>query len=362
MPQRKQVTWADLRVGLLVLAGLFLVAVTIFYVTSGVDVFKPKYKLVTYLSEVSGLTIGAPVRLDGVEIGNVESVRMTPRAPDGSLVPGKSVEVQMRINRAYEKEIRTDSAASLVTEGLLGNRYVNITRGATGTQIPPGGEVNGQEEAAMKQIVERGADLVQNLNAVSVRVRAIVDAIDRGQGNLGKMIRDEQFYNRLNGTVARAEQIVAGVQAGQGSIGKLVVSDDLYNRLHSASTRVDTVLADVQGQKGTLGKIIYDPSVYEQAKQFVERSNKMAADVEAGKGTLGKLVTDDALYTNVHNAASNVEQATAKLNSNTGTAGRMFNDPAFYDNVTGLAGDMRLLVGEFRKDPKKFLRVKFSIF
>lgn len=362
MPQRKQVTWSDLRVGLLVLAGLFLIAVTIFYVTGAGGALAPKYKLVTYLPEVSGLTIGAPVRLDGVEIGNVETIRMTPRAPDGSLDRRKSVQVQMRIDRRYETEIRTDSTAALVTEGLLGNRYVNIVRGITGSQIPPGGEVKGQEEVAIKQIVERGADLVQNLDAVSVRVRAIVDAIDRGQGNLGKFIRDEQFYNRLNGTVSRAEQIVASVQAGQGTIGKLVATDELYNRFHSATTRVDTLLADVQGQKGTLGKIIYDPSVYEQAKQLVERGNKMAADVEAGKGTLGKLVTDDALYTNVRNAASNVEQATAKLNANTGTAGRIFNDPAFYDNVTGLAGDMRLLVGEFRKDPKKFLRVKFSIF
>ena len=361
MAQRKQVTWADLRVGLLVLAGLFLIAVTIFYVT-GAGVLTPKYRLVTYLSEVSGLTIGAPVRLDGVEVGNVESIRMTPRAADGSLDRSRSVEVVMRVDRRYQDEIRADSTATLVTEGLLGNRYVNIVRGVTGQPVQAGGEVKGQEEAAIKQIVERGAGLVQNLDAVSTRVRAIVDSIDRGQGNLGKFIRDEQFYNRLNGTVSRAEQIVAGVQAGQGTVGKLVVSDELYNKFNSATARVDTVLADVQAQKGSLGKFVYDPSVYEQAKQLVERGNRVVSNVEAGKGTLGKLVTDDALYNNVRNAAANVEAASAKLNANTGTAGKMFSDPAFYDNMTGLAGDMRLLVGEFRKDPKKFLRVKFSIF
>jgi phospholipid/cholesterol/gamma-HCH transport system substrate-binding protein len=76
MAQRKQLTWAELRVGLFVLAGLFIMAVAIFYVT-GAGILGPKYRLITYLPEVEGVTTGAPVRLDGVEIGNVETIRLT---------------------------------------------------------------------------------------------------------------------------------------------------------------------------------------------------------------------------------------------------------------------------------------------
>ena len=57
-----------------------------------------------------------------------------------------------------------------------------------------------------------------------------------------------------------------------------------------------------------------------------------------------------------------MRDATAKLNSNTGTAGRLMTDPALYDNLTGATADLRLLLGDFRKDPKKFLHVKLSIF
>jgi phospholipid/cholesterol/gamma-HCH transport system substrate-binding protein len=60
--------------------------------------------------------------------------------------------------------------------------------------------------------------------------------------------------------------------------------------------------------------------------------------------------------------SQNVRDATAKLTSNQTTAGKMFSDPQLYDNLSGLTGDLRLLVGEFRADPKKFLSVKFSIF
>ena len=356
-PQRQQLTWSELRVGILVLGGLLLVAVGIFYVT-GAGILAPKYRLRTFLPEVEGLTIGAPVRLDGVEIGNVDAIRMNPERGDRT----RNIELVLRIDKRYQDEIRADSSAQLVTEGLLGNRYLSIRRGLTGEVIQPQGEVRGVEEAAIKQIVERGADLVQNLNALSQHVNRIVTRIEQGEGTLGLLLTDEQLYGRANNVVKRAEEVMASVQGGEGTLGKLLTDDAIYQKVNSAATRFDTVLAEVQGQKGTLGKIIYDPTFYEKAQSFVERGNNLAGDVQAGKGTLGKLATDDALYNNVRNAAANLESATAKLNEGQGTAGKLFTDPQFYDNMSALAGDLRLLIGEFRKDPKKFLRVKFSLF
>ena len=74
MAQNKQLTWSELRVGLFVLAATALLVVVIFYVTSAGGGFGPKYRLYVLLPEVEGLTVGAPVRLDGVEVGNVEKI------------------------------------------------------------------------------------------------------------------------------------------------------------------------------------------------------------------------------------------------------------------------------------------------
>jgi phospholipid/cholesterol/gamma-HCH transport system substrate-binding protein len=356
-PQKQQLSWSELRVGILVLAGLFLIAVGIFYVT-GAGILVPKYRVKTYLPEVEGLTIGAPVRLDGVEIGNVDAIRMNPQPADRN----RNIELVLRLDKRFDEHVRTDSTAQLITEGLLGNRYVSIRRGLTGEKVKPEGEVRGVEEAAMKQIVERGADLVQNLNVVSQHVRQLVTRLEQGEGTLGLLLTDEQLYNRANSIVTRAEQVLADAQAGKGTIGKLLTDEALYEKTRATVDRTETLLADIQAQKGTLGKIIYDPVLYENAKQFTERGNTLISDIQSGKGTLGKLATDEALYENLRTAAANIESATSKLNQGQGTAGKMFTDPAFYDNITGLAGDMRLLVGEFRKDPKKFLRVKFSLF
>ena len=60
--------------------------------------------------------------------------------------------------------------------------------------------------------------------------------------------------------------------------------------------------------------------------------------------------------------STNLATATAKLNDNTTTAGKLFSDPHLYDNLVGLTGDMRLLIGDFRQNPKKFLSIKLTIF
>ena len=102
--------------------------------------------------------------------------------------------------------------------------------------------------------------------------------------------------------------------------------------------------------------------MYDNTKKLMDNGNAMLADVRAGKGTLGKLITDDTLYTNLKDSSANFREATAKMNTNEGTIGKFFGDPAFYDNFTGLAGDMRLMVSDFRQNPKKFLHVKLAIF
>jgi phospholipid/cholesterol/gamma-HCH transport system substrate-binding protein len=357
MAQGKQLTWAELRVGMFVLAGLFILAVAIFYVT-GTGFLGPKYRVITYLPEVEQLLTGAPVRLAGVEIGNVQSISLTPHPQDQM----HNIVLVLRLDQRYQNDIRTDSVASLITEGLLGNRYVTISRGLTGAVIPPNGVVPGKEETAMKQMVERGADLMQNLGALSDDLRDIVDQVHKGNGTLGKLMNDPSLYNHLNETAAKFDAMVGSVQQGQGTMGKLVASDELYNKADTIIGHVDEVVVAVRDQKGAMGKLIYDPSVYESTKGLVDKGNAILEDVRTGKGTLGKLVNDDAVFANLRDASANVRDASAKMDSNQSTIGKFFTDPALYDNLSGLSGDLRLMVSDFRQNPKKFLHIKLGVF
>jgi phospholipid/cholesterol/gamma-HCH transport system substrate-binding protein len=361
MAQHKQLTWTELRVGLFVLAGAVLLVVVIFYVT-GAGSLGPKYRLRTFLPEVDGLTVGAPVRVDGVEVGNVERIAIAFPKPGARAPKERNIEVDLRIQKSAQTYIRADSTAGLITEGLLGNRYVDIDRGFVGNVLQNDDEIPGREEKALKQVVERSADLMDSLSSIAKQASSVLQDVRNGRGSLGKFMVDPEAYNRLNSTLGNLDQMMANIQAGKGTLGQLVTNDEMYNRVNSVAGRVDNVLEAVQKQRGTLGKLVYDADIHESAKRLIDNSNALLADMRAGKGTLGKLATDDSLFLQYKQAGENLSSATAKLNSNETTMGKFFEDPKFYDNFTGLAGDMRLLIGDFRKDPKKFLHVKFSIF
>ncbi len=361
MPQRKQMTWSELRVGLFVLVGLLILAVGIFYVT-GAGFLGPKYRLKTFLPEVSGLSSGAPVRLDGVEIGNVEQIRLVPRVVGKPPDRMHNIEVDVRVDRKFQNDILTDSTATLVTEGLLGNRYVNIERGYTGTPLKEGQAIPGSEEKAIKEVVERSADVLANLKALSEDIQDIVGTIQEGKGTLGKLLTDETAYNRLNSILAKGDKIVSSVQAGQGTVGKLLMSDDLYTKVNEGVDNATSILTDVRNQKGTLGKLLYDPALYDQAKEALANGNNIMGDIRAGKGTLGKLATDETLYNKLRDTSTNLSEATSKLNKSDNTAGKLFSDPQLYDNLTALSKDMREFITEFRKNPKKYLSIKLTFF
>lgn len=357
MAQRRQLTWAELRVGIFVLAALVILMVAIFYVT-GARFLGPKYRLITHLPEVQGLKSGAPVDLDGIQIGNVQSVSLTPNPKDRT----QSVTLVLRVDKRFQDQIRSDSVASLITQGLLGDRYVTITRGLTGSIVPPNGEIPGAEEVSVKQVVQRSADLMDNIGALADDARGMIAQMQKGKGTFGKLMTDPSLYNNLNDTAGKLDSVVTSVQQGQGTVGKLITSDELYKKVDATAGHVENATAAINEQKGTLGKLIYDPSAYDEVKGIAQKGNALLGDVREGKGTLGKLATDDALYANVRDASANVRDATAKLNSNQGTMGKFFTDPAFYDNMTGLSGDMRLLISDFRQNPKKFLHIKLGIF
>jgi phospholipid/cholesterol/gamma-HCH transport system substrate-binding protein len=351
MAQRKQLTWTELRVGLFVLVGLSVLGAGIFYVT-GPGFFGAKYRLKTYLADVSGLANGATVSVDGVAVGNVTSIEFAPRTAGQNNDKAHNIQILLRIEEKYQKDILTDSTASLVTEGLLGNKYINVTRGLTGVPLKNGDTV----PAAI------GVDVMAQLGAVSTSISELLDGIKQGKGTLGKLVTDPQAYDHLNDVLAKTDSLVSGVQAGKGTLGKLVASDEMYGKVDKGLDNLNGMLADARAGKGTIGKLLNDPTLYDQAKQALTNGNGIIDDARAGKGSLGKLITDDALYNKLRDTSANLAAATAKLNDNTTTAGKLFSDPALYDNLAGLTGDMRLLIGDFRRDPKKFLHIKISLF
>ena len=99
--------------------------------------FRPKCEIRMFVPEAQGVRVGASVRLDGMPIGTVSRVDLARDLANSN----RRIEIALRIEKRFQNMIRHDSKASLVTEGLLGERYVSIQREFTGPPINPGGEI-----------------------------------------------------------------------------------------------------------------------------------------------------------------------------------------------------------------------------
>jgi phospholipid/cholesterol/gamma-HCH transport system substrate-binding protein len=358
MPERKQITWAKLRVGLLVVGSLLVFAVGVFFIGGQTALFTRKYTLRTYFSEAKGLRGGSQVRVAGVPVGVVEIVRIS-----DSTDPMKAVEVIMRIPVTYQNEIRTNSEATLATAGLLGEAYVDISRGTRDQPaVAANGEVKSVEEADIKRIVQNTNDVIANLRVLSDKLNEIIGQVKGGQGTLGKLIYDEAVYRRMDQTAEEVRTLVNRINRGEGTIGKLMVDETLYNRTAASIDRLNHILDAAESGKGTFAKFLNDPSVFNNIDDLVKKANTTMDNVNQGKGTLGKLVTDDQLYTKINSTFDHVSTITSRIDKGEGTLGKLSTDPTLYNNLSTSSSSLREFLTEFRKDPKKYLTVRVRLF
>jgi phospholipid/cholesterol/gamma-HCH transport system substrate-binding protein len=358
MAQRRSLAWTELRVGLLVIASFALLSLAIFYVSGQSGIFTKKYTVTAFFASANGLRSGAEVWLEGVTIGNVDKVRIN-KEPD----PKKSVAVDLKVDENYKNIIRTDSMVTIGTIGLLGDKYVDITRGTEAGQIvPDGGTLQGSEAGDIRKIVTGTSDFVANLDSLSDEVKKLADRVDRGEGTLGKFLTDTSIYDNANSTMKEANAFVRDLRTGNGTVGKLVSDDEAYNRFNELMDRVDTLIDKVQNGHGTAGRFINDPAVYDKTDQILARVESVTDRIDRGEGTLGKLTKDETVYNEFRDTVNRFSDLVASIQNGEGSAGKFIKDPTLYNSWNESASEIQKLLYDFRQNPKKFLTINFKLF
>jgi phospholipid/cholesterol/gamma-HCH transport system substrate-binding protein len=225
----KPTKFTELKVGIFVVIILFLFAVGIFAIGSHQKYFQRQYTLWVSFSNISGLIVGAPVRLAGLTVGRVNDIRF-PADPKT-----KTITVELKVNKGVQKRICEDSIASIQTMGLLGDKYVEISLGS-----PQSGAL------ADASKLEETIDAV---NTILIDVKAISGQIRSGQGLLHAIL-----YDPAGG------ELVKNLSVASAS------AEDLMKDLSSAVKSVDNIVKKVERGEGSLGGIINDPTVYEDLK------------------------------------------------------------------------------------------------
>ncbi len=359
MPSQKQIKWSQLRVGLTVIFASLTLALLLFLMSGTTGLFSKRIMLISYFDNASGLRVGAPVRLNGVDIGNVVSLRIVPEK-EKQLTP---VEVTMKVSTKYSFNLRRDSETSLDTAGVLGETYLDIDSSqAIGPLAKNGDILPIHAHPDFNEVVRSSQSTLQNMDALLKRADRILAFAESGKGSLGKLIYDPKLYDQLSQTVTEFNGIVDQIAKGQGSLGQLINSNDAYNKFVATLDKINAVVDDLQAGKGTAGKFLKDPSLYNSANDTIANLKKVSEDINAGKGTLGKLTKDEELAKKIDTTVTKLAALTTALDAGQGTAGKLFKDETLYNNANQMLTETQNLVKAIRQDPKKYLSIKLHIF
>ena len=359
MPSQKQLKWSQLKVGLTVLVSSITLGILILLMSGTGGFLTRKITLRSYFDNAGGLREGAPVRLQGVDIGNVSGIRVV-SDPARRLTP---VEVTLKVNTKYHSNLHKDSVTLLSTAGVLGETYIDIDSAqARGPEAQPGDVLPTRETPDIQDVVRASQSTLQNLDALEKRVDRILAFVESGQGSIGKVIYDPGLYDRLNATIGQFQGLVNDVISGKGSIGKLLVDDQLYKSANATIDKLNGIIDDLNAGKGTAGKFLKDPTLYNTANDTIANVKKLTDDVNAGKGALGVLARDQVFASKLQNTMSKLSDLSDRLNSGEGTIGKLLQDPSLYNNTNQLLQDTQELIKAIRQNPKKYLTIHLKIF
>ncbi len=359
MPSQKQLKWSELRVGITVIVASLTLGFLLFLMSGTSGLFTKRIVVKAYFDNAEGLRIGAPVRLNGVDIGNVTKISIV-SSRDKQLTP---VEVSMKISTKYKDSLHRDSQASLETAGVLGETYLDIDSSqAIAPPLQDGDTLPTQVHPDFNQVVRASQSTLQNMDALLKRADRILAFAESGKGSLGKLIYDPTLYNRFSLTVADFQKIVEQVGNGEGSLGRLISRNDAYDKFIATLDKMNGVIDDMQQGKGTAGKFLKDPTFYNNANDTIANLKKITEDINAGKGTFGKLSKDEELAKKLDITLTKLSELTTQLEAGQGTVGKLFKDDTLYNNANEMLVETRSLMKGIRENPKKYLSIKLHVF
>ena len=355
--------------------------------------FQEKMRLKARFAAADGLREGSEVQLAGVRIGKVDEVKfLDPNSPEDAKVEAIMVIDKELNGQPISERIRTDSNAQLVATSLLANdKVINISPGTTkGSPVSENAVLDSGVAISINQLTRTGNDLLEQINKLAVPANEILNRANRGEGTLGQILNDESLYKNLDATVSEMQATLDKVNRGRGTAGRLVNDPELYENLNRSVQQLEKITSDIRAGRGSAGKFVTDDALYNETRAAIIDLRTSAAkissiaddfklissDLSAGRGSAGKFLRDEQLYNDAkdtlarfNSTATKIESILADAQAGKGTLGKFVTDETLFNNINQTASNFNQLSSEstkliydFRQNPKKYLRIKLSIF
>lgn len=290
----------NVRLGLFVFVGLILLIFGLYSIGKNKNMFGSSVKIYTVFYDVSGLVPGNNVRYAGIDVGTVDKI---------SIINDSAVRVEMVIDQSVMKFIKKNSIASIGTDGLMGNKLINIGSGSVNSKPVENGDELPTLKAVNTEEMLRTLDVTNmNISVISSNLRSITETVNKSRGVLYTVLTDTILSNRIGNSLGNIETV--------------------SNNLMSVSGELELMVQNINHGKGPLGLMISDTAMSNDLKQSVEKIregseqfSKITSDVSVilnevnnGHGTVTTLLKDTAMSGDLKTSISNLEKASATIN------------------------------------------------
>jgi phospholipid/cholesterol/gamma-HCH transport system substrate-binding protein len=290
----------NIKLGLLILVGTGILFFTLYYLGKNKDLFNNTFTIHTFFTNVNGLKSGNDVRYAGISIGTVQSVE---------IINGTSVQVVMTIENKVKKFIKKDAIATIGTDGLMGDKIINIVPGDDNKEMVDDDQIIKSLEAiSTDDILRKIKGSNDNASIVIQNAASITSRINEGKGNVGLLLNDSLLAQNL---YKSAENIRLTTE------GTAQITRDLH-----------VLLDNIKKGKGTAGVLIKDSMLGSDLKQVVadfretsQKSiviasglNQLIENINTKEGALHMILKDTSFASDLSATMNNLKDGTAGLN------------------------------------------------
>lgn len=291
-------------VGIFIVIGLAIFIWAILTLGSQKNTFEKSIGIKTYFQNVSGLQKGNNIWYSGVKVGTVEKI---------ALIENGKVEVDININEKSVPYIHKNAKAKLSTDGLIGNKIIEIYGGsAQAPRISEGDVLNNDELLSTDAMMSTLSKNNDNLLAITDNFKVISNKMAEGKGSIGKLLNDETFADEIT-------KIVAILKNASSNLQQLSANVNHYTaRLNDSGTLANDLVSDTvifSKLRSTVGKL----------QQMADKSNEVVGSLQGAANTVneglknpntpaGMLLGDEKTAASLKITMQNLQSASVKLN------------------------------------------------
>lgn len=326
------------KVGAFMVGGIVLFCVGVFIIGMKTDLFGSHFTAYVEFNDVDTLIQGATVRVGGMNAGQITDIEI-PKAPNGKF------RLKLHVDKKFRNIVRKDSVATIETEGMVGNIYINLAKGSPNSPECRGCTLPSQEPVSMSALFQKADRLAGSLQStvddVHQRANTLLATVNTAAGNANSML--SEVKPNVVGLTKNANAMVAGIREGHGAAGKLLSDKTVAANVTKTISNATQASTNFNQTSQKINTMVSTMQKTDMPKVNQTLANSQAASAKVNQA-LGSLVakgkdgqsTSDAIHSTIEQAqqtSANLADDTAAIKHNFFFRG-FFKRRGFYDLQT----------------------------